>query len=172
MRSLNKYIFPSSYHLGFGLFGIWVGLKPSPFQKLLSLTAIGLTICSLIPKTCFKLYHPRPQFCHCQIGIMLEFIYLLWTFAWQLTFHWELPSCLMVQGSANPRTCLSLGDRGGHRTQAWLLELLVWVLYTWLSRAIQSLPWRRERQGEGRESKRERVKRENFFSFWPLRINM
>lgn len=44
---------PSSYHLDSGLI-IWVRLRPSPFQRFLSLTAIGLTMGCLISKAWFQ----------------------------------------------------------------------------------------------------------------------
>lgn len=165
-------MFPSSYHLDSGLI-IWIGFKPSPFLKLLSLTAIGLTMSGLIPKPSFKLNHPEPQFSHRQIGIMLVF-----------TCSGHMPSRLLSSGnSPHPHSFmvpaglsvpLSVVEMVGHRSPAWPLECLVWMLCVPMtcSRAIQSLPWWSKEEEERRQSKREGVnRRESFFSFWLLSVN-
>lgn len=55
----KKFPFPSFYYLDSGLI-TWMGLRPSPFQKLLRLMAIGLTKGSLTPKPGFIHNHlPR-----------------------------------------------------------------------------------------------------------------
>ena len=211
------YMFSSFYYLNNGLI-IWVRLRPSPFQRFLSLTAIALTMGSLgnslevqwlglctppagaagsilgqgtkishfkgqgqppsphrppnqnkttkwavlLPKPGFKFNQPRPQFSHCQIGVMLVF-----------TSGGHLPGSLLSTGNGPPwlircpwgcqSHCLLTSDGKGCLQDSRPLEYLVCVLCMWSTGAIQSLPRWKGREGEAGRAREERASQEDLF---------